>query len=196
MDCRPVHGNRSWRCRQEKASAGIQCRPHHPPRGRPEKFLLKKDLLLQNDTSSATSLRTHSSNGSPGSMKPAMQEYIPVHNHEFHLNFWGNILWKLKGADTRGVTRLSDQEERVCWGIADADNSNGSGCWVKDCCACRAPKLEKVQPSWDLSDSYDAPAPAMEMVRGEPHLAQNLVDLLQVSRDQPLLGRGRSNVNW
>ena len=35
----------------------------------------------------------------------------------------------------------------------------------------------------------------MEMVSGEPHLAQNLVDLLQVSRDQPLLESGRSNVN-
>ena len=29
-------------------------------------------------TSSATSLLTHSSSGSPGSIKPAMQEYIPV----------------------------------------------------------------------------------------------------------------------
>ena len=34
---------------------------------------------------------------------------------------------------------------------------------------------------------YEAPAPAMEMVRGLPHLAQNLVDLRQVSSDQPLL---------
>ena len=39
----------------------------------------------------------------------------------------------------------------------------------------------------DGFDSYEAPAPAMEMVSGDPHLAQNLVDLRHVSNDQPLL---------
>ena len=39
----------------------------------------------------------------------------------------------------------------------------------------------------DGFDSYEAPAPAMEMVSGDPHFAQNLVDLRHVSNDQPLL---------
>ena len=45
---------------------------------------------------------------------------------------------------------------------------------------------EKGEPEQGF-DSYEAPAPAKEMVRGEPHLEQNLVDLRQVSSDQPLL---------
>ena len=34
-------------------------------------------IIVVQCTSSATSLLTHSSSGSPGSIKPAMQEYIP-----------------------------------------------------------------------------------------------------------------------
>ena len=48
-------------------------------------------------------------------------------------------------------------------------------------------ELENLSRRKERFDSYEAPAPAMEMVRGEPHLVQNLVDLRHVSRDQPLL---------
>ena len=51
----------------------------------------------------------------------------------------------------------------------------------------RVVKCEGGAGTKDGFGSYEAPAPAMEMVSGEPHLAQNLVDLRQVSRDQPLL---------
>ena len=103
---------------------------------------------------------------------------------------------------------MSDQEQLVSRRIADADDAHGGGGRVEDRLAHRTParqnsdktedthtehlrdNLQKLRPDIKV-DSYEAPAPAMETERGDPHLAQNFVDRLQVRRDQPLLRGSR-----
>ena len=50
-----------------------------------QKSYFASQIIVVQCTSSATSLLTHSSSGSPGSIKPAMQEYIPAQNYMKHL---------------------------------------------------------------------------------------------------------------
>ena len=83
---------------------------------------------------------------------------------------------------------MSDQEQLVSRRIANADDAHRRCGRVEDRLAHRTSgrQSSKLRPDIKV-DSYEAPAPAMETVRGDPHLAQNFVDRLQVRRDQPLL---------
>ena len=94
---------------------------------------------------------------------------------------------------------MSDQEQLVSRGIANADDAHGGGGRVEDRLAHGTPARQSSKLRPDIKvDSYEAPAPAMETERGDPHLAQNFVDRLQVRRDQPLLrwSRGGFGDNW
>ena len=83
---------------------------------------------------------------------------------------------------------MSDQEQFVSGRIANADDAHGGGGRVEDGLAHGTPARQSSKLRTDTKvDSYEAPAPAMETERGDPHLAQNFVDRLQVRRDQPLL---------
>ena len=89
---------------------------------------------------------------------------------------------------------MSDQEQLVSGRIADADDAHGGGGRVEGRLAHGTParqNSDKTEDSHIKVDSYEAPAPAMETERGDPHLAQNFVDRLQLRRDQPLLRGSR-----
>ena len=96
---------------------------------------------------------------------------------------------------------MSDQEQLVSGRIANADDAHGGGGGVEDRLAHRTPGRQSSQTEdrHTTVDSYEAPAPAKEIERGDPHLAQNFVDRLQVRRDQPLLRwsqGGLDNTRW
>ena len=95
---------------------------------------------------------------------------------------------------------MSDQEQLVSGRIANADDAHGGGGGVEDRLAHRTPGRQSSKLRTDTKvGSYEAPAPAMETERGDPHLAQNFVDRLQVRRDQPLLRwsqGGLDNTRW
>ena len=103
---------------------------------------------------------------------------------------------------------MSDQEQLVSRRIANADDAHRRCGRVEDRLAHRTPARQNSDKTEDTHtehlgdnlqklrtdikvDSYEAPAPAMETERGDPHLAQNFVDRLQVRRDQPLLRGSR-----